>query len=87
MRNLPAFVLMTVMMTWGSWSEQRHCSVLNFPCATDGDLINEAQPRPFAPLMLIKQSSPPSRFGFKYLICIWPPLTLLHGRENEEVGV
>jgi len=58
MCNLPASVLMTVMVTWGGWSEQRHCSVLNFPSADDGDLINEAQPRPFPPLMLIKQSLP-----------------------------
>lgn len=86
MCNLPVFVLVTGTMTWGSWSEERHCSGLNFPCATDGDLINEAQPRPFAPSYAHQAIIASSRFGFKYLICIWLTLTLLHGGGDEEVG-
>lgn len=57
---MPVFALMTVTMTAGSWSEVHHCSVLNFPCRTEGDLINEVQPRPFSHLLLIKQNTPPS---------------------------
>lgn len=84
--NLPVFALVAASMTWGSWWEERHCAALNSACATDGDLMNEARPKPFASLMLIKQSSPQSRFASKYLICIWLTLALLRGWEDEEVG-